>query len=117
MKENNLDVTIPIMPIPKMKIAEVPGTAERLQQQYNSEQWKEVVESLNRTKETIIKTVTPVIEAVAKVVKDMYYTIMEAYSVDPEIKKCYGIYKRTKKRKDQKKANDKDKKNNREEIY
>lgn len=103
MKENNLDVTIPIMPIPKMKIAEVPGTAERLQQQYNSEQWKEVVESLNRTMETIIKIVTSVIEAAAKAVKDMYYTIMEAYSVDPEIKKCYGIYKRTKNRRIRKK--------------
>ena len=32
MKENNLNVTIPIMPIPKMKLPEVPVTAEQLKQ-------------------------------------------------------------------------------------
>lgn len=116
MKENNLNVTIPIMPIPKMKLPEVPVTAEQLKQQYNSEQWEELKESFTRAWKAIKEWITPIIEAGSKVIKDMYYTIMEAYKKDPEIKKCYGIYKRTKKRKDQKKANDKDKKNNREEI-
>lgn len=114
MKGNNLDVAIPVMPIPKMKI---PGTAEQLQQQYNSEKWEELKESFIKLGEQLVQSFKPVIEAVRKVVKDMYYQIMEVYKKDPEIKKCYGIYKRTKKRKDQKKANDKDNKNNRKEIY
>lgn len=101
MKENNLDVTIPIMPIPKEKLPEeAPGTAEQLKQFYNSEQWKDVIEAFKRTYERIKEAVTPVIEAAAKAAKEICRGLMKIYSTDPEIKKCYGIYKRTKKRKD-----------------
>lgn len=113
MKENNLDVTIPIMPIPKMKIAEVPGAAEQLKQQYNNEQWEEIKESFIKLGKQLVE----VFKAVEEALISVWYGIKELLKVDPEIKKCYRIYARTKKRKDQKKANDKNKKNNREEIY
>lgn len=96
---------------------EAPGAAEQLKQFYNSEQWKETIEGFNRAWKVIKEEMTPAFKAVAEVTQKLYDTIIKAYTVDPEIKKCYGIYKRTKKRKDQKKANDQDKKNNREEIY
>lgn len=91
--------------------------AEQLKQFYNSEQWKDVIEAIERTYERIKEAVTPVIEAAAKVAKELYRGVMKVYSADPEIKKCYGIYKRTKKRKDQKEANKQNNKNNRKEIY
>lgn len=67
---------------------EAPGAAEQLKQFYNSKQWKEVVEGFNRAWKAIKEEMTSVFKAVA---------------VDPEIKKCYGIYKRTKNRRIRKK--------------
>lgn len=86
-------------------------------QKYNSEYIEKLKAAFIEVGETIIETVKPVIKAVAEVVKDMHNTIIEACKTDPEVKKCYGIYKRTKKRKDQKEANKQNNKNNRKEIY
>ena len=95
MKENNLDVTIPVMPIPKMKI---PGTAEQLQQQYNSEKWEELKESFIKLGKQLIEVFKP-----KEALISAWYGIKELLKVDPEIKKCYGIYKRTKNRRIRKK--------------
>ena len=89
----------------KKILEEAPGTAEQLKQFYNAEQWKEIKERVIRVRETLIKAVKPVIEAMATAARKYHNIIIEAYKTDPEVKKCYGIYKKTRKRKDKKKAN------------
>lgn len=110
MEIENLTKNIPSVPkieIPKIEIPpiEIPGpeeriaTAEQLKSFYNSEQWKEVAEGIGRMFEAVKESLKPIMEAVAEVVKDNYIKIMKIYTIDPEIKRCYGIYKRTRKRK------------------
>lgn len=94
--------------------AEIPEIAKEIQLSYdNSEQLEEIKESFIKLGKQLVEAVKPVKEALMSA----WHGIKELLKVDPEIKKCYGIYKRTKKRKDQKKANDKNKKDNREEAY
>lgn len=88
---------------------EAPGTAEQLKQYYNSEEWKEIKEKVIRVAEKLKEAMTPVVERIREAAKEFHKICMIAYSTDPEIKKCYSIYKRTRKRKDKKKANDQDK--------
>ena len=106
--------SIPKIEIPKVEFPpiETPGpeeriaTAEQLKSFYNSEQWKDVKEGIERMFGSVIKILKPIMEAVAEVVKHNYIKLMKIYTIDPEIKKCYRIYKRTKKRKNEKKANE-----------
>lgn len=72
---------------------EKPGTAEQLQQFYNSKQYEEIKETVIRVEERLIQTVKPVIETI----KNTFNEIKVALQVDPEIIKCYRIHKRTKK--------------------
>lgn len=92
--------------IPKEKLPEeAPGTTEQVKQFYNSEQWKDIRETVIRVGEKLIEVFKPVIETVAKVAVNIRDEIIKIYKADPEIKRCYGIYKRTRKRKNKKKAN------------
>lgn len=91
---------------------EIPGTSEQLKQLYDSEYWNQVKEQFIKVSEALTKALTPIIKTVVESVKVYYRKLSEIYCVDPEIQKCYGIYKRTKKRKNKKKTNVKDKKNN-----
>lgn len=81
----------------KVEEDEMPGKAEDLQQFYNSEYWENAKETFIRTGEAIIEAVKPLIESVSQVAFNLYNEIKVALQVDPEVKKCYGIYKRTKK--------------------
>lgn len=78
-------------------------------QKYNREDIEKLKEAIIEVAETIIEAVKPTIETVIDVTKKFYNEIVKVFTVDPEIKKCYGIYKRTKKRKDKKKAINQDK--------
>lgn len=69
-------------------------TAEQIKSFYNSEQWKEVKERYEAFREIL----TPIIERVTIACSRMYDAVVKAYSIDPEIRKCYRIYKKTKKR-------------------
>lgn len=89
----------------KKILEEAPGTAEQLKQFYNSEQWEKVREQLIEAGKILVEKCKPVIEAMATAARKYHNIIIEAYKTDPEVKKCYGIYKKTRKRKDKKKAN------------
>ena len=69
-------------------------------QKYNREDIEKLKAAIIETAETITEAVKPVIKAVREAIQDTYNTIIKVFTVDPEIKKCYGIYIRTKKRKD-----------------
>lgn len=92
-----------------IKPEEATATAEQLKQYYNGEQWKDIMEKVIKIGEAITEAVKPAIETVVNVANEVYKGIIKVFTADPEIKKCYGIYKRTRKRKDKKKANDKNK--------
>lgn len=61
-----------------------------------SKQIEEIKTELIRIGEKIIEEAKPVIKAVAEVAKNTYDVIKEEYKTNQEVKKCYGIYKRTK---------------------
>lgn len=84
-----------VLPIKVPGSEEVIATEEQLKQFYHSEEWKDVEERLNRAWKTIKQTLTPVIEAAAEAVKEVSIKIKAMIETDPEIKKCYGIYYRT----------------------
>lgn len=87
-----------IAAIPKDNLPEerIADTAKQIQQFYNSEQWKEVAESINKMWNSLLNTFKPIFERVRRNIEIAYLSV-------PEIKKCYGIYKRTKKRRIKKK--------------
>lgn len=78
-------------------------------QKYNREDIEKLKAAIIEVAETIIEAVKPTIEAVIDVTKKFYNEIVKVFAVDPEIKKCYAIYKRTRKRKDQKETINQDK--------
>lgn len=72
-------------------------------EKYNSEDIERLKAAFIGVLETVKEAVKPVIETVVKVAKELHRGLMIAFNTDPEIKRCYGIYKRTKNRRIRKK--------------
>ena len=84
--------------IPKEILLKQPGIPEQYKCFYNSEEWKNVAETLSRIYKTIKEAITPVVETATKAAREIHRWLMIAFSTDPEIKRCYGIYKSNRKR-------------------
>lgn len=64
---------------------------------------EEITENLNKIAKVIIEEFKPRIELAIKAIANVWDEIAKAMRVNPEVRKCYGIYKRTKSRRIKKK--------------
>lgn len=74
---------------------EVTATGEQLKQMYNNDYWKNAEVNIK----TFKKELNKIMVAAMKTIKIKWHTISIEFiaksSDNPEIKKCYGIYRRT----------------------
>lgn len=90
----------------KIYLDSVQITDEQLKTFYNSEQWETIREKYIKIGENLIKLIKPIVENVIKSINpiiEILYKELYEYASDPEIKKCYGIYKRTRNKRIRKK--------------
>lgn len=90
-EDKKIEETIPPIKVPGPE--EGLGTAKQLKQFYHSEQWKDIAEGFHIVWKKIKEEMFPVIHKIAVALRE----ISISFFSDPEVKRCYRIYKRTKK--------------------